>query len=203
MLGVWMLTATTMFAQHRQKNFHGRSGHQADWMKKELALDDAQYATIKGINKKYADEHAVIRRDTTISREEKAESLKTLRTNHQKEISAVLTPDQKNKLKSLKEERAEKRKAHQQSRRGDYLKKELSLTDEQMQKIEAARKTSRDNLSKLWENNTLSGEQKRSEVKKIQNEHEAAMKSILDEQQFKKWQELKSKQRSKYKSRRK
>lgn len=202
-LGVWMVATTTLFAQHRQKNFHNHSSHQTDWMKKELALDDTQYATVKGINKKYADEHGVIRRDTIMSREEKAESLKTLRTKRQKEIGAVLTPEQNSKWQTIRKERVEKRKTQQQTRRGDYLKKELSLTDEQEQKIESARKESRDKLIQLRENNKLSREEKQNEMKKIRDAHESSLKVILDEQQFKKWQDIKSKQGAKHKPRRK
>ena len=112
-----------------------------------------------------------MRRDSTQSREEKRDEMKTLRDKREKEINAVLTPEQNAKWKAHKEARVAQQKARMKKvaeGRDAKMKAELSLTDEQANKLKAAQKEHADKVAKL----------------KV--EHDAKVKTILTDEQYKK-----------------
>lgn len=206
MVGVWMMAVTLLVAQPRSKDLQRHAGKQAEKMKTELSLDDAQYASIKSINEKYAGQHRVLWKDSTLAREQKAVKHKALRANQKNEIDAVLTPEQKTKWSAYKEARAEKRKERmneQRAKRAERLKTALSLTDEQQTKMQGANDAFKEKLSALRKDSKITKEKKQAELKKFKGEHEASVKTILSAEQFTKWKELKQKNIDKHKGRRK
>lgn len=201
MLGVWMMAATLVMAQPRSKDAHQHSGRNAEKMKTELSLDDEQYASIKKINEKYAGRHLMLRRDSTLERDQKLVEMKALRADRKKEVDAVLTPDQKTKWAAYREARAEKiksRMSERQARHAGRMKEALSLTDEQQARMKAARETFKEKAEEARNNPNFSETEKRSEIKKLKSVHEETVKSILTEEQFKKWTEFKTKNPGKH-----
>jgi Spy/CpxP family protein refolding chaperone len=206
MVGAWMMAVTFLVAQPRSKDQQLHAGKQAEKMKTELSLDDTQYASIKSIDEKYASQHRMLWKDSTLAREEKAVKHKALRTNQKNEIDAVLTPEQKTKWSAYKEARAEKRKERmneQRAKRAERLKTALSLTDDQQTKMQQVNDAFKEKLSALRKDSKITKEQKQAELKKISADHEASIKTILSDQQFTKWKELKQKDKGKHKRKRK
>jgi hypothetical protein len=93
MLGVWIMAATLLVAQPHPKNLHRNADKQVEKMKTELSLNEVQYASIKNITKKYADRQRLLGQDSTLARTEKSRKHASLRTDREKEINAVLTPE--------------------------------------------------------------------------------------------------------------
>jgi Spy/CpxP family protein refolding chaperone len=168
--------AATGFAQHRHPHYN-RQGQRGPGIKETLGLDSAQYATIKGINRKYHQKARTIRMDTSQSFDLKRKEFKSLQDARQKEITTVLTPEQHKKWETAKKERKEKRQEATKARkqhRDDRIKSNLSINDEQLEKMRKARKESFD---------------------KAQSDYEKKLKSILTEEQFKKWKEMDGKRK--------
>jgi protein CpxP len=161
----------TGFGQHRHErgSAHGQRGTE---MKEALGLDSAQYATIKGINRKYHDQARSLKQDTSQSLELRQKGFKSLRDAREQEINKVLTPDQNKKLDGLKQARKDKREEATKARKGrrdDQVKSKLSISDDQLGKMKKAREES---------------------FGQAQKDYEKKLKSILSDEQFKKWKEM-------------
>jgi protein CpxP len=192
MLMMVMMTSTIIFAQSRVHDPAKRAAAQTEEMKAALSLTETQYATIKEIDSKYAARYADLRKDPS-AQMKKHESMTTLRAEKEKEIQTVLSPAQKTKWTSYKADRAEKRKTKMKNSAEKFearMKSELALSDAQLVKFKMANQNFRDKLSAL-KNQQDANTRDRAEIKKIKAEHDATIKEILSEVQFKKWTELK------------
>jgi Spy/CpxP family protein refolding chaperone len=201
MTGIWMLAATLAFAQPGSK---GQAGKQAEKMKAELGLDDKQYASVKGINERFAKKRMALRSDSTLAREKKITELKSLRTERKNEIESVLTPEQETKWSNYKKAQVEKRKtarAEKKAKRSEKVKAKLALTDDQQQKLENVNKALTDEATRLRKDTRLSKDEKRAEMKKLRATHETSVKAILTEEQFQQWKQMRAHHRSKHKRR--
>jgi Spy/CpxP family protein refolding chaperone len=190
-LGALMISSV-IFAQTKDKHRHGGEAG-LEKFKKELSLNDVQYASIKGINKKYAGQFSLLRKDSVTSKTERHTAIKNLRVEKQKEITAVLTADQKMKYEKLKKERSEKRKAQIKTRdeeRHAKLAKDLSLTVDQAVKVSDANKAFIEKAKALRQNSSGDKASNKEALKKLRKEHDATMQSVLTPDQFTKWKEM-------------
>lgn len=200
MLIAAMMMSTVIFAQHPGKDSIRHRMHRGEQMKTVLSLNDTQYATIKGINKKYAARQFELRKDSAKARDEKFKEAKALRQEKEKEINAVLTPEQQNKWKAYRAARQEKIKAQRQEAAEKHavrIKTLLSLSDDQLAKLQTVNKEYREKFENLFHEHKDSGSD-RSEFKKLKAEHDAAIKNILTEEQFRKWTALKEERQGRF-----
>jgi Spy/CpxP family protein refolding chaperone len=171
MMIIAVAMAAVGYAQHGHGRPH-RQGQRGPDMKETLGLDSAQYASIKGINQKYHERAVTLRRDTTRTIDARRTEFKSLHDARQKEINTVLTPEQRKKLETVKNERAERRKEAQKAfrdKRDNRIKSNLSISDKQLEEMKKARKES---------------------FEQAKNDYDWKMKSLLNEEQFKKWKEM-------------
>lgn len=192
MLSVAIMTSSLVFAQHR--GGEKRREDMSEKMKTELSLTEAQYASVKGINEKYHDRFVSIRRDST-TKESKLQMIRTLQKDREKEIDAVLTPDQKLKWASLTAEHKEKEHEHMKMAAEKYesgLKADLSLTDEQFSKVQSAGKSFREKLQAIHSMQDASEDVRKAEFEKARSDYEETMKNVLNPEQFQKWQKRKA-----------
>jgi hypothetical protein len=194
-----VMTSTFVFGQ--KKYGHGRGEAQVETMKKELVLTDQQYASIKDINAKYKGKHMALRGDSTLKSEAKHDQMKALHKDRQNEIQKVLTPDQQTKWKAYKKQQADLRKEKHKADKAERdakLKTELSLSDDQFNKLDATNKAFREKYREAKKNNA-----DKTAMKKLADEHEASLKSILSEEQFTKWKAHKEEKKAQLKKFRK
>jgi hypothetical protein len=192
MIMLVMISAITFAQSHRGGQRRHGDG-QIEKMKTDLELSDTQYATIKEINKKYAAKHNALRGDSA-AQSGKHIALNALRQEKDKEIQGVLTPEQKTKWETFKAQRTEARKAKSKERLEKHeakMKLELSLSEEQFAKMQAVNKTFREKVMQLKAQSPNENFRGNSEFQQIKNEHDVAIKTILSEDQFKKWSDLK------------
>lgn len=150
LLGALMIS-TFIFAQNNAAGPRKGRVDRGETMKTVLSLDDAQYSSIKEINKKYDEQHHALRKDSTMKRDDKFEQHKKLNDQRQSEINKVLTPEQSSKWASFKKERADKRKAAFEKRVNEHdekLRKELNLSDDQFKKLQDMHKRDHDKSRK-------------------------------------------------------
>jgi hypothetical protein len=189
MLGL-MMVSTIMFAQQKGDPMD-RASRQADKMKTELSLDDVQYKAVKAINEDFANRQLKLRGDTTLSKQAKQKKAWALRDEKNAAIAKVLTEDQKNKWKSYRLSQAEKHKAGTAKYRGEHVQRmqeSLSLSDEQTSKIKSIDKEFGDRFRALRNDSTLAREDLQKKAKQLREEYRSKTKSVLTEEQYKKWE---------------
>jgi len=125
MLVVLVLISAATFAQKGKHNRDPkeRATRAADYMKKELSLNDDQYAKVKSLSEKYSERYAAIRKDTSLTRGRTMSQMKSIRGEQQTELKKILTPDQVTKWNALKAKREEERKndhGHDKKARPDH-----------------------------------------------------------------------------------
>jgi hypothetical protein len=193
-LGLAMGISAAIFAQQHRRSAGDISSSRTDKMKTELALTDEQYSSIKNINEKFAGDIARLRQDTTLGRQNFHDQIKNIRKQREREIELVLDKQQKDKWKTIKD--AQKERAHKGNhiRRGHGhrdLKTSLSLTEEQSAMLDKQFRVFKEKSSVIRSDAKLSDEQKKEKLGLLRAENERVVQQILNQDQFKKWKEIK------------
>lgn len=109
---VAMIISTTIFAQRSEENSRHVKDRGPERMKRELALTDKQYASVKDIDSRYSrkrdDEHARFMK----RRMEERETMRSLQRERQRELRTVFTPEQSKKWDELRETRSPEHRFH-------------------------------------------------------------------------------------------
>jgi len=183
MVLVAMMISVMMVAQPNERAPQTRGIQQHEQMKSDLGLSETQYARIQDIDKAYSVKHSEIRSDSALSRETRYEKQQSLSVAKEKEIKAVLTAEQNATWEQKKAERREMRKGRygkSEGSRGRNMKASLSLTADQEKNMNEANKVYREKREAL-KNNAV--------FKNLQDEHDAAVKSILTVEQYAQWKD--------------
>lgn len=192
-----MMASTVMFAQRKVDPME-RAAKQAEHMKKELGLDEVQYKAVKAINEEHAGKLRTMFGDSTLSKEAKHQQMRTLRNEKEAALKKVLTEEQNTKRVANQTDHHRRSGARMAKHRGDYadrIQKELSLSDEQSAKLKAINQEFGQKFRALRNDSTLSMEGNKTGMKQLRDEYQKKMKSVLTEEQFEKWEKLKSEHR--------
>jgi Spy/CpxP family protein refolding chaperone len=206
LVAVMMGAASIVFAQ---ENKDVKRIDPATKMKQELSLSDAQYQSIQEIERKYKTERETLRNDKKDADQKRRVEAKSLAESREREIKAVLTPEQQAQWEAKKEERRkehaskrgegkkfDKKAHHGKHTRGKHMhakahepwKSIEGLTEDQTKQLREASKAKVEKFKASREKSEkLSDEQ----IKKINDDYNTAVKKILTKDQFKKWEELK------------
>lgn len=191
MLMIFMMASTIIFAQrYARGDAQDRADKFNEYMKKELSLTDDQYAKVKSINQTFGERFRNLRRDSTTSKEAARAEMKKIRDEHATALKGVLTDKQYEQWTALKKSRKGIRGRRE---RAEYLKKELLLNYDQYSKVKAIDERFGKQFKTLRSDSTMSGETARVAFKKIRDEKNTAIKSVLTPDQYEKWLSLKSK----------
>lgn len=99
---VGMMISTTIFAQREARDSRKPEANGYERMKRELALTDKQYASIKNIDSRYSkkrdEQHAAFEK----RRFEERETMRSLRLEREREMRKVFTPAQSKKWDEYK-----------------------------------------------------------------------------------------------------
>lgn len=189
-----MIISTIMFAQRRMDPME-RAAKQAERMKTELGLDEVQYKAVRAISEEHAAKLTKISRDSTLSKEARHQQMKAYHNEKEAALQKVLTEAQRKKLAENRSEQRSKhsgRMARHQGDYGDRMKKELSLSDDQTEKIKAINREFGQKFSALRNDSTISNVDNKKSMKQLRDEHQKKLKSVLTEEQFDKWEKMKS-----------
>jgi periplasmic protein CpxP/Spy len=195
------LALTISFAMHaqrgqgHQRNPGDAAKAQTEKMKTELNLTDEQYASVRSINFEFAKKASTLRADSSISRDQRHNQLKTIRQEKNAELNKILTKEQQQKWADARKERDIKREAKRGDREGarkEHLKSTLSLSDDQSARMMDLRKSLHKKVRDVRSDNALTDSEKKTRLKALRDEHEASVKSLLSEDQYTKWKEQKA-----------
>ncbi len=127
-LAILFSTGTAFPAQSPQTTEQGgwhrgamrqRSGHELEWLSKKLNLTAEQKAKIKPVLQDEHQQIASIRKDSSLSRQEKMVKFRAVRSKTFAQIRPLLTDAQQNTLHQMQEERQQRMKAWQARHSGN------------------------------------------------------------------------------------
>jgi Spy/CpxP family protein refolding chaperone len=157
-------------------------------MAQKLGLSQEQVQQIRDIVKQYrADAVRVLKSEAT--REQKADQIKSLKANATAAINAVLTPEQQEKAKGLIDKILSPRR-HREAK-ALWVLKQLNLTEDQKTQVKAILQESRTQAKAVYDDSTLTNEQKRERVAEIRKTTFDKIKALLTPEQLQKLEELK------------
>jgi hypothetical protein len=102
---VGMMVSTTMFAQQTTRDSRKSGDRGFEGMKRELALSEEQYASVKRIDSKYDTKRDEQRVKIDRRRFEEKEEMRAFRLDREREMRKVFTPAQNLKWDKIKSER--------------------------------------------------------------------------------------------------
>ena len=115
---VGMMISTTMFAQQGARDSRKPEASGFERMKRELALTEDQYASVKRIDNKYEKKHEEQKIKLDRRRFEEKEEMRAFRLDREREMRKVFTPDQNLKWDKFKSERNKENETHRKHGKG-------------------------------------------------------------------------------------
>ncbi|MBN2506856.1 MAG: hypothetical protein JXQ71_09200 [Verrucomicrobia bacterium] len=97
----------------RSEKSKGRTEGRADrieMMTKELNLNESQVEKLKAVQQENMTKMREMRKDTSLTREQRNEKMRALMEGYQAKLKAILTPEQSEKWQKLNAQRMQKRK---------------------------------------------------------------------------------------------
>jgi Spy/CpxP family protein refolding chaperone len=119
-----------------------------------------------------------------------AKEIQEIRENSKKQINAVLTPEQQKEFAEIKGEARQRMRGHAEGRL-EMLVEKLNLTEAQTTAIKPIFTAEANDIKAVWQDNSLSKEQKQSKIFDIRKAANEKINTILTPEQQAKWAELK------------
>ena len=169
---------------------------------KNLNLTEDQKAKFKTLNEENRKQMSELKKNDNITVKEWRSKMEAQRKEHRAKVQGVLTEEQKAQLEKSRQERNAKSQERSNTRPDSYrvekMKTDLGLSDEQYGKLKSNQEAVEGKMKALRDDKSLNDENKKEQVKELRNKQKEDMKSILTEEQLKKWEEQKH-QRSSHK----
>lgn len=174
---------------------HGKHGkHGKHKLGKALNLSDEQKQKAKAVHAEYRSKVATLQQNDKLTMGEYKKQMATLKEQKKQNMQQLLTSEQKAKLASLKQE-AQQKRAQKSAARLDKVKTHLNLTDDQVAQLKQQQTTTQTQLKSIRENNQLTDEQKRAQVKQLMASNKASFNNLLTAEQKDKLNSLKERKR--------
>jgi hypothetical protein len=184
-----MMVGVFAFAQNTDRK--EMAAKQAEKMRTELSLTDQQVEKIKQIHEKFASSQARLLADTAMARENRVVERKRMNDERMSAIKGVLTEEQQKKWAEFRENQMKRdpspRRAERAKNQMEELRTLLNLNDEQFDKLVKINNDAIAGVKTLRTDSTVSRENVRSEMRKIKERRNAAIKAVLTEDQYAKF----------------
>lgn len=210
LLVAFMATAITFSAvaqtekNKQEKDAKGhkahKKGHEAKMhVAKNLDLTAEQKTKMQTLNKGFKMNLDELKKNDNITVKEQRERREALMSEHQKQVNAILTPEQRQKAQEQKKGFAEKRNRKGQpgnkdgrAKRMTHLKDELNLTENQGQRVKEMNEQFKTKRHSIESNSQLTAEQKKEQLRQLQKQHTESLQSVLTQEQRNKMEEMKN-----------
>ena len=178
-----------MMPQGQHQRGMMKQRHRMEAMK-ELNITEEQKAKFKAENESFRKSMEDLKKIDNITVKEWKTRQENLRKDHKARMESIFTKEQKDKMAKMKQDR---QKLHEDMARVrmDRMKLRLGLSDEQTAKLEKNRQELSGKIKAIRENNNLTEEKKREEIKSLMKQHKESMKSVLTEDQLNKLKQMK------------
>ncbi len=162
--------------------------YKADHFAKKLNLTDDQRTRMQSLNENFKERMKELNKQDDITVKEQKERRLALVKEHRESLEALLSPEQRKQLEEQKKDIKDKDKAGD---RVEKLDRRLDLTDAQGQRIKEVNHDFRTKMQEVQKNESLTREEKKDQIKSLQQTHTEQIKSILTEEQKNKLEALK------------
>ncbi len=158
----------------------------------KLNLTDDQKVKFKSQKESFHKQMEELKKNDNITVKEWRNKAENLRKEFKKGVSGIMTPEQKAQLEKRKVEGKEKF-ANMAKDRGARMKTELGLTEEQSAKMHSNRQEMGEKMKAIRENSAMGMEQKKEQMKEMMKKQKEYIKTVLTEEQLKKFKEMRDK----------
>ena len=164
---------------------HGQKGE----MMKDLNLTDAQKTQMKADREIYKAKMEALKKDENITVKEMKARKQAIHDEQRTKMQALLTPEQKTKMAAQKATMEQNRK-NMDGKRGAEMKEKLGLSNDQAAKLKATNEETHSKIKAIHENESLSMDQKKEQMKAVKEASKTKRQSILTAEQLKKMEEM-------------
>lgn len=178
--------------EKKHRSFKGRHHGQVF---QQLNLSEEQQTKMKALNEDFRNQVQELKKNEDITVKEQKSRMQALRNDHKAKFQGVLTPDQKAQLENMKKDRRATHEVDAKARM-EKMKIRLGLSDDQVAKLERNRTEMSSRLKALRENQSLTADQKKEQVKELMKQRKENLKSVLTAEQLKKMEERKPRRHS-------
>jgi len=185
----------SLTAQQTREMKHHNKGNQMHHgqkknMVKDLNLTDAQKTQLKADKEANKAKMEALNKQDNITVKEMRERKAALQQEQKAKMDALLTPDQKATIAADKANMESKRK-DMDGKRGEAMKEKLGLSNDQAAKLKTHNEATHSKIKAIRDNQSLSMEQKKEQMKAVKESSKAQRNSILTAEQIKKMDEMK------------
>ena len=159
-------------------------------MAEKLNLSDAQKEKMKTVNENFRKQMQDLKGKENITVKDQRDQRYALAKKHKENIQAILTPDQKKQVEEMKTKHEVKRK-EKMDKRLDKMGEKFSLTSDQKTKIKSMNEGFHSKMKALKANESLSREQKKTQMESLKKDHKAKMETVFTKEQKAKMEEMK------------
>jgi len=187
---------TREMKSHKKANgmHHGKKD-----MVKDLNLTDAQKVQLKADREANKAKMEALNKQDNLTVKEMREQRAALMQEQKANMNALLTPEQKATIAADKSNMASKRK-NMDGQRGEAMKEKLGLSNDQGAKLKAHNEATHNKIKAIKDNESLSMEQKKEQMKAVKDAAKTDRQSILSAEQIRKMEEMKRDGKDKMKS---
>jgi Spy/CpxP family protein refolding chaperone len=151
-----------------------------------LNLTDDQKVRLKSLHESVRQQAQALRNDTTLSAEEKRAKIRSLRESTRQQFQSVLTPEQQEQMKTARENHRGRHGFGRGFGRHGGPRMDLGLTADQRTQLQGIHKNTRDQVSAIRNDTTLTSEQKEAKLKSVfESAHQQTNNILTPEQQQK------------------
>lgn len=191
-----MLITISAFAQQKKDDTLHKAVQPPVEQRKENSFTPEQRERMAALRSEYKAKYEAVKNSSNTS-EEKRKQMMELRKEEQKARMEIYTPEQKEVAKKRMEERKTRmsksgnhsgknfdKKNFQGRRKGNHDRNaDLNLTQEQKLKMQSINKESREKLTRLRNDSSLTEESKKSAIKKIREDQRQQVDALLTAEQ--------------------
>jgi len=159
-------------------------------MMKDLNLTEAQKAQLKTNREANKAKMEALNKQDNLTVKEMRERKMALMQEQKAQMESILTAEQKAKIAADKATMSGKGK-NMDGQRGEAMKEKLGLTNEQAAKLKAHNEATHDKIKAIQDNQNLTMDQKKTQIKAVKDASKAERKNILTAEQIQRMDEMK------------
>lgn len=182
--------ASIAAAQAQEKRIPGQRKEFHDKMMAEkLKLSEEQRQKARLLNEEYRKKMTELRKKDDILVRDWKNQMMELNKKHREGMKGLLSNEQRAQVEKMKSERKKMAEIDANARM-EKMKLQLDLTNEQTEKLKKQRIEMLEKIEGIRNNNSMDMMKKREEMKLLMEKRKEYMKSILNEDQLRRMQEL-------------
>jgi Spy/CpxP family protein refolding chaperone len=183
-------SGATQNAPEKPYGRHHRHPSPIGYMSRKLNLSQQQQDQLKPIFQKQREQMQAIRKDTTLTADQKKQKIEALHQEFQPQVNGVLTPEQQQQWQQVKAQGKPQLEERRQAMGSARMAQKLNLSAQQQEQIKPLMEKRREQAKAIWQDNSLTADQKKQKMQALNQETRAQMNTILTPEQQQQMQQM-------------